>query len=56
LTDIKQNVNNDYIKEVAFTFGEAGDHSAFLSLSDNIDKTRYSISEKFVPKEKLNEQ
>jgi len=44
-------VNNEYIKEVNFTFGEFAEHSAFLSLADhNASSGRYSIPEHLVPK------
>jgi len=50
---IGHGVNNEYIHELHFQFGEAKDHNAFLSLADNKNKERYSVPEYLLPRETL---
>lgn len=53
---IGHGVNNKYIHELSFQFGEAKDHNAFLSLADKNNKERYSVPEYLVPRETLDPQ
>lgn len=43
-------VNNDYIRRVRFTFGQADYKRTVLSLSDEDDETRFEVPEEFVAK------
>jgi hypothetical protein len=44
-------VNNDFIRRVRFTFGQADYKRTVLSLSDEDDPARFDIPEEIVPRQ-----